>query len=112
MEDEQGGVNGQGSRQSLENAHDYGGASCAAQRGQAELTADGKGDKAQGHITDGLKSVHQLKGFEADAGNPQPANEAGAQKHPGDEIGGDVGQMKTLEKTGHHKARYQRDGNT
>ena len=81
----------------LEDANYDSGTAGSTQGGEPKLAADGKGNKAQGHVRNGLKGVHQLKAGKAHPRQAQPANEAGAQQHSGDKVGGDVRQMKALE---------------
>ena len=89
----------------LENGNDGSLAANVLQLGQPELVADGEGDEAQSHVADQPHFLHELKGAEAQAGNPKSAQHQRPHQKPRDQIAGDVGQIKAFGQTGKQQSR-------
>ena len=75
------------------------------------IVADGKGDKAQGHIIDNAEGFHLLKAGKTEAADSQRPQAAGADQHTGNQISGHVRHMQFHKQTGHQQPREQRGGN-
>ena len=105
MQTQQHHIYQQAGGQSLENGNDTGLASDLLQRGQAELIADGEGNKAQRHIRDQTHFFHKFKGVEAQSGDAHTAQQQGTYQHTCDQITGNVRQIEFHEQSGQKQTR-------
>ena len=108
MQDDQGDVHEHRGDDRLQNADGDGFRTGGLQLAQAELVADGEGNEAQRGLGDDLQTLHLFGGVKA--GNPQRADEEGAQQQTRHQIGGDGRQLDQLGHTGEHQSAHQRDG--
>ena len=82
-----------------------------AQLRETELVADGKGDKAQRDIRDGAERPQLLKAVEAQTRDPQRAEKARPDQHPGHQIGRHVRQTELVAQTRQHQTYEYGHGN-
>ena len=109
----QDGIHHQGGHDGLEDTDDGGLLTRVLEILEAELVADIEGDEAQGDIRNNGEAAygrHTVVEAEAESADNEAADTVGTDDHACDEVGGDVGQVKPLERTGHHETREQADG--
>ena len=109
-EGKQGRIHQQCCHHGLDHANNKGLAAGLLQLRQTKLIADGKGDKAQGHITDQTDILQLVIAGKADAGDMQRTDAAGADEHTGHQVGRHIRQVQPLDGTGHHQSREHGNG--
>ena len=110
MQGDEGGVHQSGGGHGLEYAHGDGLPAHAFELLQAELVADGEGDKAQGHLGDKIQGGHLLGGVEAQREQIQRADAVGAEQEAADQVGGDGGKVELFGQPGQQQAAHQGQG--
>ena len=111
IDGKEGKIHAHGGGQSLKNADHKGLLADLAQILQAELTADGKGDKAERQLGDHAETLDLSHGGKAEAGNAERTEAKGSDQNAGDEVGGHGGQLDRLKQTGHQKPCQQGNRN-
>ena len=94
----------QGGDQGLEDCYDGGLPADLPQGRHPELTANGEGDEAQGHIVEQTQLFHSLKRIQTQAGNTQAAQAQGTDQKTRYQIAGNVGQIQLHRQTGDQQA--------
>ncbi len=110
MQGHQGHVHQCGGKHRLGNADGDGLPAHVLELLQAELVADGEGDKAQRHLAEEIQRRHLLRGTEAHARQVQHTDTVGAQQQAGHQIRSHGGQVQLFGHTAHQQAAHQTDG--